>query len=117
MFNGMPFSVGAMKIKTLPLLIGAAALLAGTSTAVIAQELQRGASVLERPRPELEPLGLRAGSFLIFPKLEFGTAYDDNVFATEGKTDGDFIFQFIPSVAIRSDFSAHELHFRAGADV
>jgi hypothetical protein len=117
MFNGMPFSVGAMKIKTLPLLVGAAALLAGTSTAVIAQELQRGASVLERPRPELEPLGLRAGSFLIFPKFEFGTAYDDNVFATERKTDGDFIFQFIPSVAIRSDFSAHELHFRAGADV
>jgi len=117
MFNRMPFPVGAMKIKTLPLLVGAAALLAGTSTAVIAQELQRGASVLERPRPELEPLGLRAGSFLFFPKIEVGTAYDDNVFADENNTEGDFIFQVLPSVAVRSDFSVHELHFRTGADV
>lgn len=63
MFNRLPFSVGAMNIKTLPLLFGAAALLAGTSTAVIAQELQRGASVLDRPRPELDPLGIRQGGF------------------------------------------------------
>ena len=49
MFNGIPFSVGAMKIKTLPLVVGAAVLLAGTSTTVIAQELRRGASILDRP--------------------------------------------------------------------
>ena len=86
MFNGIPFSVGAMKIKTLPLVVGAAVLLAGTSTTVIAQELRRGASVLDRPKPELDPLGVRAGSFLIFPKVEVGTAYDDNVFATPAPT-------------------------------
>jgi len=117
MFNGMPFSVGAMKIKTLPLVVGAAVLLAGTSTTVIAQELRRGASILERPKPELDPLGIRSGSFLIFPKIEVGTSYDDNVFATENDKKGDFLFQALPSVDVRSDFSRHQLRFSAGADV
>jgi hypothetical protein len=117
MFNGIPYSVGAMKIKTLPLVVGAAVLLAGTSTTVIAQELRRGASILERPKPELDPLGVRAGSFLIFPKIELGTTYDDNVFATENNKEGDFIFQILPTITAQSDFSRHQLRFSAGADV
>jgi hypothetical protein len=117
MFNGIPFSVGAMKIKTLPLVVGAAVLLAGTSTTVIAQELKRGASILDRPKPELDPLGVRAGSFLIFPKVEVGTTYDDNVFATENDEEGDFIFQVLPTITAQSDFSRHQLRFSAGADV
>ena len=114
MFNRMPFSVGAMKIRTLPLVVSAAVLLAGTSTTVIAQELRRGASVLDRPKPELDPLGVRAGSFLIFPKVELGTAYDDNVFATENNEEGDFLFQVLPTVTVQSDFSRHLLRFSAG---
>jgi hypothetical protein len=129
MFNGIPFSVGAMKIKTLPLVVGAAVLLAGTSTTVIAQELKRGASILDRPKPELDPLGVRAGSFLIFPKVEVGTTYDDNVFATDDKglnlagqqvkveQEGDFLFQVLPTVTVQSDFSRHQLSFSTGADV
>jgi hypothetical protein len=117
MFNGFPFSVGAMKIKTLPLVVGAAVLLAGTSTTVIAQELRRGASILDRPKPELDPLGVRAGGFLIFPKIEVGTTYDDNVFATENNKQGDFIFQVLPTITAQSDFSRHQLRFSAGADV
>ena len=117
MFNGIPFSVGAMKIKTLPLVVGAAVLLAGTSTTVIAQELKRGASILDRPKPELDPLGVRAGSFLIFPKVEVGTTYDDNVFATESDEEGDFLFQVLPTVTAQSGFSRHQLRFSAGADV
>ena len=130
MFNGIPFSVGAMKIKTLPLVVGAAVLLAGTSTTVIAQELRRGASILDRPKPELDPLGVRAGSFLIFPKVELGTAYDDNVFATDkdaviqvngqtlkAKERGDFLFQILPTITAQSDFSRHQLRFSTGADV
>jgi hypothetical protein len=117
MFNGFPFSVGAMKIKTLPLVVGAAVLLAGTSTTAIAQELRRGASILDRPKPELDPLGVRAGSFLIIPKVELGTTYDDNVFATENNKEGDFLFQVLPTVVVQSDFSRHQLRFTTGADV
>ncbi len=106
-----------MKIKTLPLVVGAAVLLAGTSTTVIAQELKRGASILDRPKPELDPLGVRAGGFLIFPKVEVGTTYDDNVFATEDDKEGDFIFQVLPTITAQSDFSRHQLRFSAGADV
>ena len=109
--------MGAMKIRTLPLFISAAVLLAGTSTTVIAAELRRGAGVLDRPKPELEPLGVRAGGFLIFPKVELGTSYDDNVFATENNEEGDFLFQVLPTVTVESDFNRHLLSFSAGANV
>ena len=114
MFNGIPFSVGAMKIKTLPLVVGAAVLLAGTSTTVIAQELQRGASILDRPKPELDPLGVRAGSFLIFPKVEVGTTYDDNVFATENNKEGDFIFQVLPTITAAVRLQPSSTAFQRG---
>jgi hypothetical protein len=111
------FPTGSLGIRTLPLALCAAVLTAGASTTVIAQELSRGASILDRPKPELDPLGIRAGGFLVFPKLELGTTYDDNVFATENDEQSDFLFQVLPSVQVNSDFSRHQLNFSAGADV
>jgi hypothetical protein len=39
-----------------------------------------GQSVRTRPRPELDPLGIRVGSFRFYPSLEIGGRYEDNVF-------------------------------------
>ena len=39
-------------------------------------------TVVERPRPELDPLGIRAGSFFIFPSISLSGTYDSNVLAT-----------------------------------
>ncbi|HYD30376.1 MAG TPA: outer membrane beta-barrel protein [Azospirillaceae bacterium] len=106
-----------MNKNTLPMLAGAvAAAFVGGSQAK-AQELPRGGGVLERPRPELDPLGLRAGSFLIFPRIEAGVDYNDNVFATENNTEEDFIYVIAPSVNVRSDFSRHALGLTAAADI
>ena len=48
-----------------------------------AQELFRGDTVLTRPRPELDPLGVRLGSFFLFPRADVVESFNDNIFATE----------------------------------
>jgi hypothetical protein len=115
-------SVGAMNNKTFTMIAGATALLAGGTMSASAQQatqedLKRGETVLERPRPELEPLGIRAGSFLIYPRIEAASVYDDNVFATENDTESDVLFQVRPDVTVQSDFNNHSLRFRTGAEI
>lgn len=84
---------------------------------VSAQELQRGETVLERRRPEVEQLGIRAGSFRILPRLETGVTYESNVFATENDTRDDFIWVVQPRVDVRSDFNNHALNFSASGNI
>jgi len=115
-------SVGAMNNKTFKMIAGVTALLAGCTASASAQQateddLKRGQTVLERPRPELEPLGIRAGSFLIYPRIEAASIYDDNVFAEEDNTESDVLFQVRPDVTVQSDFNNHLLRFRTGADI
>ncbi|AWK86575.1 outer membrane beta-barrel protein [Azospirillum thermophilum] len=81
-----------------------------------AQDLQRGETVLERRRPEVEQLGIRAGSFNILPRLETGVTYDSNVFATSSNRRDDYIWVVRPRLDIRSDFSSHALNFSALAN-
>jgi len=77
---------------------------------------QRGVHVLERERPEFDAVGMRAGSFMIYPELELGITYDDNVFATPNNTQGDLYYGVSPSVSVESDFGRHELNFSAYTD-
>ena len=76
----------------------------------------RGETVATRARPELEPLGVRAGSFLIFPKLSVDETFNDNVFATRHDTKDDFSTDVKPQLAVQSDWSNHALNFSTGAD-
>src|SRR5512143_1338967 len=83
---------GVSTMKTTRFWTGCVALAASTvlSDAASAQQLAQplpeaaphGETVATRVRPELEPLGIRAGSFLILPKLGVDGTYNDNVFAT-----------------------------------
>ncbi len=82
-----------------------------------AQELPRGVTVTERPRPELDPLGLRVGGFLIFPAFAVSERYDDNIFRQDTGEIDDFITSFQPSVALRSQWSNHALNVHGTADV
>ncbi|MCB1496530.1 MAG: outer membrane beta-barrel protein [Bauldia sp.] len=53
------------------------------------------------------PLGIRAGSFLIFPEVSLGTGYTTN--ATDAPGGGDAgLAAIAPQVLIRSDWSRHE---------
>jgi hypothetical protein len=81
-----------------------------------AQEEDPNIPVQERFRPELDPLGIRAGGFLIYPSLEVAESYNDNIFAVPDDEEDDFITVLSPLVEARSQFSRHQLNVDAGAD-
>jgi hypothetical protein len=80
------------------------------------QPLPRGDTVASRSRPEYAPLGVPLGSFLLFPQLGLFQSYNDNVFATEHDTDGDFITNVAPELALQSNWNQHALNFFTGAN-
>ncbi|MBC8452202.1 MAG: outer membrane beta-barrel protein [Rhodospirillaceae bacterium] len=95
-------------------------------------------SVLLRPRPEFEPAGLEldlilssvglvdrpAGkgrqsplaSFVVFPRLDFDTVFDSNLFRSKEETS-DKIFIVSPSLTVRSDWARHSLELAGSANV
>lgn len=82
----------------------------------------RNVSVLQRERPEYDPLGIRSGSFIIRPRLETVIAYTDNVFAFDrniqpvfGELDDTF-FILRPSADIESNWNRHALNAGAYAE-
>jgi len=105
-----------MKNTSLSILALASMATALTGTPATAQELERGETVLQRRRPEVEQLGVRAGTFRFLPRLELGETYDSNVFLTDRNTRSDWLFVARPSLDIRSDFSNHALNFSAAGD-
>lgn len=80
-------------------------------------EYDRGknTSVLQRERPEYQAQGVRAGSFLLYPKLELGAGITDNAYQVDTNKDGDVYALIAPSIAANSNWSTHELNFNAGA--
>lgn len=70
-------------------------------------------SVLQRERPEYSALGLRAGSFQIFPRVDATFNSLDNVFATEADKKSDTYFDVSPSLSARSDWSRHSVNLDA----
>ena len=83
-----------------------------TSTAVT-----YGETVTSRQRPELDPLGIRAAGFLIYPSLAVGEQYNDNIFADDTGEVDDFITFIRPGVKVNSDWNNHALNFRADANI
>lgn len=83
---------------------------------VMAQEPGRGETVTERARPELDPLGIRAGSFIFYPQLSVAGKYDDNLYATKTNETDDFITIISPEVQLRSNWSNHALNLYAGGE-
>lgn len=81
-----------------------------------AQEPERNVTVQDRPRPDYDPLGIRAGSFFFFPSFTVQGVYDDNVFATADDEEDDVGLTLSPELLVRSNFSRHSLNFRAGAE-
>ncbi len=74
-------------------------------------------TVTTRPRPEVDPLGVRMGSFFLFPKIGLSETYDDNIFRTDGSEVDDFITVLSPSLNLKSNWNRHSLNFGASADI
>jgi hypothetical protein len=79
-------------------------------------DYDRGAniSVLQRPHPEYDPLGVPVGEWLIYPKLDLGLGYTDNVLATNANQISDVYFLADPSVMLKSDWSRNFVQAAAG---
>lgn len=74
-------------------------------------------AVQDRARPEFDPLGLRAGSFFIYPEITLGALYDSNVFAEDDDAESDVALTLEPNVLVKSNFSRHLLELVAGAEL
>lgn len=76
-----------------------------------------GETVLNRKRPALDPLGIRVGAFRIYPSLEVGGRYEDNVFRSPSNEKSDVAATFAPKMRLQSDFSNHSVQLTAEAKV
>lgn len=74
--------------------------------------------VLQRPRPDYDPLGVPLGSFIVFPSAVLTENYDSNVFAIPSPgVKGDFFTDLAPSVAVDSNWNNNALNLLAGGDI
>jgi len=78
---------------------------------------ERGETVTNRPRPELDRLGVRAGGLFIYPRLGLQEFYNDNIFATDSDEEDDFITLVSPRVDVASDWTQHAFDLYAKAAI
>jgi hypothetical protein len=74
-------------------------------------------SVSQRPRQDYDALGLRAGSFLIFPSIDVSGEYNSNVYVTQTDTKGDFLTDLRPALTIASDWNNNAVNVHADGDI
>ncbi|VAW12240.1 hypothetical protein MNBD_ALPHA09-1225 [hydrothermal vent metagenome] len=66
-------------------------------------------TVADRRRAELDPAGLKMGTFTLFPEVQISGSSTDNVFTTATGKKSDTIVALRPSFALRSDWRRHAL--------
>lgn len=82
-----------------------------------AAQITRGETVTGLRRPDLEPLGVTLGSFLLFPSIALQETYEDNIFFNPDDEEADFITSIEPAVLLRSNWNNHALNLRADSRV
>lgn len=87
----------------------------GEASAQWMWDRDRNVSVMQRPRPEYDALGIRAGAFIWRPRADLGIEHNDNIFATATAEQSDTIFVINPSVSVDTTWSTHA--FNAFANV
>lgn len=83
----------------------------------VAQGITAGQTVVGRPRPEVDALGIPAGGFMLFPSFGLDEEYDDNIFATQNNTADDFITVLKPAAVVHSNWNNHALNFFGSASI
>ncbi len=101
----------------------AAALLAAVPAVSFAQDLgsnfkrDKNTSVRQRPRPDYEAVGIKAGGFTLYPRVTVEAVNDDNIYAVATGEQSDVIWRVKPEVAARSNWSRNALGAFASASV
>lgn len=60
--------------------------------------------------------GVRAGDFLIEPKIGLETSFNDNIYLAPGNKTDDFIVRLKPAIDVKSQFDRHALNMSLNAD-
>jgi hypothetical protein len=74
-------------------------------------------SVLQRPRPDYDALGLPFGSFIFYPSVGLTETYNSNVFVTPSDVKSDFFTTLLPTLQLKSDWNNHALNFAAAGEI
>ncbi|MBR0679045.1 outer membrane beta-barrel protein [Roseomonas eburnea] len=74
----------------------------------------RGSTVMGRSRPEVDPAGVRLGSFRFDASATTGVGYDDNLLGTSTSRLADGFAEFGAQGAIVSEWTQHHLGVEAG---
>ena len=113
----MKIYAGLLAVSVVLTLSSAAAQMPNVRQEPPPDEISPGQTVLDRPRPEYDALGVPVGGFLLFPALSIRQEFNSNVFATQRGTISDLITVLEPSFALRSNWSNHALEFFASAAI
>lgn len=101
----------------------AAALIATVPAVGMAQDLganfkrDKNVSVRQRPRPDYEAIGVKAGGFTLYPRVTVEAVNDDNIYAVAAGEQSDTIWRVKPEVAARSNWSRNALGAFASASI
>lgn len=110
-----------MKLLTTAAL--AAVLVASVPAAASAQDSgsnfkrDKNTSVRQRPRPDYEAAGIKAGGFTLYPRATVEAVNDDNIYAVAAGEQSDTVWKLKPEVAVRSNWSRNALGAFASAGI
>lgn len=79
-------------------------------------EAELAPAPVQRETDPYAPLGIRRGSFILFPELELGGVYSSNVASVSPSGPDDFGLRIAPKIALRSDWSRHALAIEAQSE-
>lgn len=96
-------------------LLGGAPLGGAPSHAQIKPQAPQGDTIATRPRPDYDAVGVRAGSFLVLPRLSLQETYNSNIFAAPTNERADLVTTMLPSIDLRSDWNNHAVNLHADA--
>ncbi len=78
------------------------------------EDEERGITVLNRPRPEYDPLGVRLGAFTVRGTASLDQGYNDNVFYSVNNKRGDMVSLVNARGTFASNWSRHSVSGFAG---
>lgn len=74
----------------------------------------RNISVLDRVRPEYQPIGINLGGFTALPVIEARVGQTNNVYQTQDNRISDGYVSLAPRITLKSNWSVHSLRLDAG---
>ena len=78
-------------------------------------EVQRGITVVNRQRPDYDPLGVRLGGFRLNGAVEAGLGWDSNIFGRRRNVVSDGFAEERGSLNLRSDWTTHAVGVSANS--